>query len=226
MNVLVLAAHPDDEVLGCGGTIARLADDGARVVIAILGEGLTSRGDSREEIEEGALRSLARTAEAVGEILGAKEVRTYGLADNRFDTVPLLDIVKLLEELIREVEPETVFTQSGGDLNIDHRILYRASLTATRPTEGCSVRELFAYEVASSTEWAFQKFAPEFRPSYFVDIEATLERKIVAMEQYESELRLFPHPRSSEGIRAQARRWGTVIGVAAAEAFEPVRVLR
>jgi len=226
MSTLVLAAHPDDEVLGCGGTMARLSQDGEAVYIAILGEGITSRYRDRGEADAALLEQLHGHSQRVADMVGARRLFLRGLPDNRFDTVPLLDIVKIIEELIEELRPDVVFTQHGGDLNVDHAMLYRATLTATRPVGGCPVRRVLAYEVASSTEWAFGRFAPAFQPTVFVDIGSTLETKIQAMQCYESEARPFPHPRSPEALRAIARRWGSVSGLQAAEAFELVREIR
>ncbi len=225
-TVLVLAAHPDDEVLGCGGTIPLLARAGRDVTIAILGEGITSRHADPAEADPAELETLHATARRAGELLGAKEVVRLGLPDNRFDTLALLDVVHAVEELVERLEPSEVYVQHGGDLNVDHAVLFRATLTATRPMAGGPVERLYAYEVASSTEWAFGRFEPVFRPNVFVDIGGTLETKIAAMELYESEARRFPHPRSPEALRAQAHRWGAVAGLDAAEAFELVRELR
>ena len=226
MTTLVVAAHPDDEVLGCAGTIARLADAGEDVHIAILGEGATSRADSREAADRSEVDRLRATAEAVGAHLGAASVRVEALPDNRFDTVPMLDIAKLVERLIDDVRPEVIYTQHGGDLNVDHQAVFRAVLTATRPMLGTVVREVYGFEVGSSTEWSFQQFAPAFVPGLFVDVSQTLDRKIEAMRMYEAEVRPFPHPRSPEALRAQAMRWGAAAGVHAAEAFAVVRIVR
>jgi LmbE family N-acetylglucosaminyl deacetylase len=220
---LVIAAHPDDEVLGCGGTIRRLANEGQEVHIAILGEGITSRYDNRGEADDSLMEQLHADAHRAATLLGATNLTLHGLPDNRFDTVALLDIVKIIEELIEKIQPHTVYTQHGGDLNIDHVMLYRATLTATRPLAGCPVKRLYAYEVASSSEWAFSKFSPPFRPNVFSEIGATLETKIQAMQCYESEARPFPHPRSPDSLRAIAKRWGSTSGLQAAEAFELVR---
>jgi len=222
MKILVVAAHPDDEVLGCGGTIARLAQEGNEVYIAILGEGITSRCAQRDQADPMQVEALHERSQRVAELLGAKELFTYDLPDNRFDTIPLLDIIKIIEGLIDDLQPQVVYTQHGGDLNIDHQIVYRATLTATRPMAGGPVKTVYAYEVNSSTEWAFQRFSPVFRPNHFVDIAETLETKIQAMALYESEVRVFPHPRSPKALRAAARRWGSVVGLMAAEAFEVV----
>jgi LmbE family N-acetylglucosaminyl deacetylase len=226
MNVLVIAAHPDDEVLGCGGTIARLAQEGHSVYIAILGEGITSRYAQRDQASPDLLETLHTRSHQVAKLLGAKELILYNLPDNRFDTVPLLDIVKIIEELIEKFAPHTIYSQHGGDLNIDHTQVYRATLTATRPMTGRPVKAVHAYEVASSTEWAFQKFSPVFHPNVFVDINDTLSLKIQAMQLYESEARLFPHPRSPQALQAIAHRWGSVVGLQAAEAFELIREIR
>jgi LmbE family N-acetylglucosaminyl deacetylase len=226
MNVLVIAAHPDDEVLGCGGAIARMAQEGHSVYIAILGEGMTSRYSKREGADQELLESLHTRSRQVAMFLGAKDLFMFNLPDNRFDTVPLLDVVKVIETLIMQVEPHSVYTQHGGDLNIDHAIVYRATLAATRPMSGGPVKQVYAYEVPSSTEWSFAQFAPVFQPNVFVDISATLDMKIQAMQMYESETRLFPHPRSPEALRAIAQRWGSVAGLQAAEAFSLVRDVR
>ena len=222
-RILVVAAHPDDEVLGCGGTMARLAQAGNEVYVAILGEGITSRYDRREQADRTEVERLQARSRAVAGVLGIKDVFTFELPDNRFDTVPLLDVVKLIEEVVGKIRPDVVYTQHGGDLNVDHVITHRATLTATRPTSDCPVKAVYGYEVASSSEWAFQQFAPVFHPNVFVDIASTLEAKIRAMQAYESEARPFPHPRSPEALRAAALRWGSVVGVKAAEAFQCVR---
>ncbi len=226
MSVLVIAAHPDDEVLGCGGTLARLTADGEQVVIAILGEGMTSRYKARDAADRGRVDTLHDNARAAAAVLGVTDVRIFELPDNRFDTVPMLEVCKLVEGLIDEIKPATIYTHHPGDLNIDHGVVHRAVLTATRPMQGCPVREVLTFEVASSTEWAFGQFDPAFRPNVFVDVSATLAAKCEALSRYESELRDAPHPRSVEGVRHIAQRWGSVVGCAAAEAFELVRSLR
>lgn len=223
MKMLVLAAHPDDEVLGCGGTMARAVRRGDDVRIVILGEGITSRFDRREAADPRDLERLQSAARRAAAVLGVGPPRMHGLPDNRFDTVPLLEVVKLVEREVAEFRPDVVYTQHGGDLNIDHVVTFRATLIAARPTEGCPVRTVYAYEVASSSEWAFGQFAPEFRPQTFVDVADTLELKLAAMRAYESEDRKFPHPRSSEALRAAAARYGSQAGLAAAEAFAVVR---
>lgn len=226
MNVLVVAAHPDDEVLGCGGTMARLAQEGHNVYIAVLGEGVTSRYSLAGEADQALMARLHAQCHEAARLLGAKQVFMHNLPDNRFDTIPLLEVVKMVEGLVERLKPEVIYTQHGGDLNIDHSITYRAALTATRPICGGLVKELYAFEVPSATEWAFQQFAPSFQPNVFVDISGTLEDKIRAIEIYEGEVRPFPHPRSPEALLSIARRWGSMAGLHAAEAFQLVRSIR
>jgi len=226
MKILVIAAHPDDEVLGCGGTIRRLANEGHAVHISILGEGITSRYSQPDEADQILIQQLHARSQTVADLLGATELSMFSLPDNRFDTVALLDIAKIIEGLIDKVQPSVVYTQHGGDLNVDHVATFRATLTATRPTPSCPVKAVYSYQVASSSEWSFQQFAPVFRPSVFMDISATLETKVEAMQQYESEARAFPHPRSPEALRAAAQHYGSMVGIAAAEAFQCVRDIR
>ena len=158
--------------------------------------------------------------------MGASSVRVLGFPDQKLDAMPLLEITQAIEREIERIQPDTIFTQHGGDLNQDHVIVYRATLTATRPMAGGCVRCVYAYEVPSSTEWSFQRFAPHFQPSVFFDIADTLEVKIAAMQVYESEARDFPHPRSPRALQAIAHRWGSVVGLDAAEAFELVREIK
>lgn len=226
MNVLVVAAHPDDELLGCGGTASRLAKEGDSVFFSILGEGITSRPAKREQANLAAVRELSECSHRVAELLGVKEVSMHGLPDNRFDSLNLLDVVKIVEGLIDRWHPGAVYTHHGGDLNVDHQVVSRAVLTATRPISGHPVKELYMFEIPSSTEWAFQQLTPAFKPNVFVGIEDTLALKIEGMRLYESEHRSFPHPRSSAALTAIAQRWGSVVGKSAAEAFEAVRLIR
>jgi LmbE family N-acetylglucosaminyl deacetylase len=218
MKVLVIASHPDDEVLGCGGTMAKLAKEGHEIELLILGEGLTSRPGSATN----SLASLHSDALKSAQVLGVRDVHFENLPDNRFDGLELLDIVKKIEGHMHRFKPEWVFTQHGGDLNLDHSITFRATLTAARPLPHSSLRAIYAYEVPSSTEWAFQKIAPPFEPNLFFDISPTLSKKLEAMGCYSSEMRPFPHPRSEEALTAVARRWGSVVGTAAAEAFQVI----
>lgn len=222
----MVCAHPDDEVLGCGGTMAALATAGWEVLIATFGEGLASRYDHADSVNREAVHALQACSARAAALLGAHRVPCPVLPDNRFDKIPLLDIVKHVENVMGATRPDVVYTHHGGDLNKDHEILFRAVLTATRPTSADVVPDVYAFEVASSTEWAFQSLGCPFHANVFVDIAATIERKLEAMALYESESRTFPHPRSPEALEAAARRWGSVAGCPAAEAFELIRSIR
>lgn len=225
-SVLIVAAHPDDEVLGCGGTIARLVQNRFRVHIAILGEGITSRYADREKVNRSLVQKLHLQSHKAVQALGVKNIQLFEFPDNRFDTVPLLEVVKIIEKLVTEIQPSTIYTHHNADLNIDHQIVHRAVLTATRPIKGCPVRDIYAFEVPSSSEWSFYRAEPTFRPNVFIDISKTLKNKINAFSLYHGEVRKFPHPRSPESLRVIAKRWGSVVGVQAAEAFELIRLIK
>lgn len=223
MRVLVVAAHPDDEVLGCGGTIARLASERHSLSIAILSQGITSRHPERNEANSALVQELKDCSHKVGKMLGAGEVFLHDLPDNRFDTMPLLDIVKMIEDMVHRLEPDVVYTHHPGDLNNDHVLSHRAVVTAIRPEPAGPVKEIYAFEVPSSTEWAFGQFEPVFCPNVFVNISNTLSTKIEAMKLYDTEVRRFPHPRSPEALTALARYRGSTVGMEAAEAFALIR---
>lgn len=222
-KVLIVAAHPDDEVLGCGGTAALLNRLGARIYIAILGEGVTSRYPDRSAAPAAELSLLKTQCFACAALLGAQEPFLYDYPDNRFDTVALLDIVKTVEELVHRLEPDLILTHHGGDLNIDHALTFRAVLTAVRPQPGTPVAQLYTFHVPSATEWAHDRCGPRFSPNCFVDIAATLEQKLKAFGAYGGEGRPFPHPRSEAALRADAAYWGSVAGLPAAEPLQLVR---
>lgn len=217
-SILILAAHPDDEVLGCGGTIAKLVDEGAIVNVAFLADGVFSRlgEESAQQLELNVRRTAAQKACV---ILGVKSVSFGDFPDNRMDTIPLLDITQAVEALIAKHQPEMVFTHHAGDVNIDHRRLHDAVVTACRPQQGHPVKTLLCFEVPSSTEWQLPASAPAFMPNWFVDISTTLDRKLAALEVYADELRAWPHPRSRQGVEHLAHWRGATVGVDAAEAF-------
>ena len=225
MSILCVAAHPDDEVLGCGGTLARLAEEGKQVFVAILGEGIISRFKERDTANEGEMDRLKEVSKQVAKRLGAKDIFLKNLPDNRFDTIPILELAKIIEELVTVLKPEVIYTHHGGDLNVDHSMLNRAVLTATRPVPGCPVKQIYTFETPSSTEWSFYHGPNAFRPNVFFDITKTLDTKLQAMRMYNSEIRLFPHPRSPEALRALAQYRGSVVGLEAAEAFQLIRII-
>jgi LmbE family N-acetylglucosaminyl deacetylase len=225
-EVLVVAAHPDDEVLGCGGSIARHVDAGDHVQVLIVAEGATSRQQQRDRGQvETELSVLAFAAQKAGEILGTTGVELLDLPDNRLDSIDRLDLVKLIEEKIEGYQPQIVYTHHAGDVNIDHRRLHEAVVTACRPTPSHPVKRLLSFEVASSTEWQPTGSAPAFQPNWFVDISAQWNRKQLALEAYASEMRPWPHARSIQALEHLARWRGAQVGVEAAEAFCLLRQL-
>jgi N-acetylglucosamine malate deacetylase 1 len=218
-SLLIFAAHPDDEVLGCGGTMARYAHGGAAVRVAFIADGVSSRDAAhgaafRSEVE--ARRAAATTACGV---LGAEAVAFGDFPDNRLDTVALLDIVKFMEALLAQYQPTTVFTHHAGDLNIDHRRVQQAVETACRPLVGRSVRTVASFEVPSSTEWRMAGDSAAFVPNWFVDISPWLDHKLRALDAYAAEMREWPHPRSRRAVEYLARWRGATVGVDAAESF-------
>jgi LmbE family N-acetylglucosaminyl deacetylase len=215
--ILAAVAHPDDEVLGAGGTLARHARDGEDVHVLFLTDGVGARGSDRPAADRRA--AAARNACA---ILGAQPPRFLGFADNRLDEAPLLDVTQAIEAVIAELRPHTVYTHHSGDLNIDHVVCQRAVLTACRPMPGTTVRRIFSFEVPSSTEWNAPGGAT-FVPRRFVDISGSLATKRRALEAYAEEMRPFPHARSYEAVEALARWRGAAAGLEAAEGFDVIR---
>jgi len=223
-TVLVVAAHPDDEVLGCGGTIARHADAGDQVHVLIAAEGATSRQQyrDREQVSD-ELSALVRAAQRAGSILGAASVELLGLPDNRLDSLDRLELIKLIEVYINRYKPQIVYVHHAGDLNIDHRRLHEAVVTACRPIPGHCVTMLFTYEVPSSTDWQTPGSGPAFQPNWFIDISRQLERKMIALSEYSTEMRKWPHTRSLETLNYLAKLRGSQVGHEAAEAFHLLR---
>lgn len=220
-KVLVIAAHPDDEVLGCGGTMARHVIQGDKVKSIILAEGITSRDLTRNrDIHNEEFEILHKAALKANEILGVSNVQLLDFPDNRMDGLDLLDIVKKVEEIINEYKPDIIYTHHIGDVNIDHQQIHRAVLTAVRPIPGNHrVQDLLFFETASSTEWMTRGSAPSFQPDWYVNISETLDKKLKALEAYEYEMRDWPHARSIKALEHLSRWRGSNIGVEAAEAF-------
>jgi len=220
--ILVVAAHPDDEVLGCGGTMAKHADGGDDVHILFLSGGIGARGENLVvRRDEQARRRQA--AEAAAKIAGAHPPQFADYSDNQMDGVPLLEIIQTIETVVSEITPQIVYTHHGGDLNIDHQRTHEATLTACRPLPGSSVAQINAFEILSSTEWAAPAPGRHFVPNRFVDITAQLDRKRRALACYGEEIPPPPHARSLEAVEAQARLRGASVGVPHAEAFARLR---
>lgn len=221
MKVLTIAAHPDDEVLGAGGTMLKHAMNGDEVHVLIMATGITSRLSDKNISKKDILNieKLKSHSKKASSLLNVKKLTHNSLPDNEMDSIPLLEVVKIIEEKIEKFKPEKIYTHHYGDLNIDHRITYNAVLTACRPIK-TSVKEIVCFEIPSSTEWNYPQ---KFNPNYFVNITKQLNKKIKAMEEYKGEIRKFPHPRSSKYLRVLAEKWGAVSGNNAAEAFEIIR---
>jgi LmbE family N-acetylglucosaminyl deacetylase len=217
MKVLILSAHPDDELLGVGGTAARHVQEGDEVTMVVVSDGATSR------YEAGAEDMLRACGRAAARIVGAKELRFLGLRDQRLDAVPIIDVIKPIEAVVDELRPDLVYTHHWGDLNRDHRVVCEATLVACRPVGDSYPRRLFLFETPSSTEWSSTDPSLQFTPNHFVDITATLETKLAAMACYTTEVRPAPHPRALESLRARAQYWGQIVARPFAEAFVLVR---
>jgi len=234
MKILVIVAHPDDEILGMGGTMLKHVKQGDDVRVIFLATGITSRrGKTHQNVSnyhsdekitsamKKQIDNLRKDATRACNILKVDDLTFYDFPDNEMDSVSLLKIIKTIEGEIENTEPRRIYTHYRNDLNIDHRTVLQATLTACRPTNK-KIRDLYSFEVPSSTEW---NFPSNFSPNYFVNIDKELQKKCSAMSKYKNELKEFPHPRSIEGIKVTAKKWGTVCGKKAAEAFEVIRII-
>jgi len=220
--ILVIAAHPDDEILGCGGTMARHVLEGDTVHVVLMADGITSR----KVAEESDVADRRQYCLQALEVIGVGEVAFLGMPDNRMDQLPLLDVVQKLEQQISKFQPDIIFTHHAGDLNVDHRITHMAVMTACRPEPGCRVKEIYSFEVPSSTSWNTPTVSNAFIPSKYVEITNTLDIKMAALKFYKEEMRPFPHARSTKSVVFICHMRGASVGVEAAEAFRVERHLR
>lgn len=221
MNVLVIAAHPDDEVLMCGGTIAKHATNGDSVFVLFASDGETARFEDPSNAGAAeAVEARKAAARKAAERLGAEDPLFLGFPDNRLDSLPLLDIIKPIERAVADIRPDIVITHATGDLNIDHHLVSKAVATACRPLPGRSVRALYAAETLSASEWGLS--AP-FTPTRYVDISVHIQTKVDALKLYGGEIPPAPHARSEEAVLANARMRGAQVGLHFAEAFEVIR---
>jgi LmbE family N-acetylglucosaminyl deacetylase len=223
-KILIVAAHPDDEILGVGGTVIWHVEKGDEVSALILGEGITARYEKRQEAPQADLKSLKAMSKRAGAVLGYSDIRYLDMPDNRLDSLDFLDIVKAIEKIIIEISPETVYTHFEGDLNIDHTIAARAVITACRPIAKHPVRNILAFDTASATGWGFNSNV--FTPTVFCNIEDQIGKKIEAMRQYDTEVFEYPHPRSLEALQNRASFWGSQSGLKYAEPFQLIRKIR
>jgi LmbE family N-acetylglucosaminyl deacetylase len=225
---MIVVAHPDDELLGLGATMNRLISEfNVTTHVVILGEGITSRSDvhdrdmwANEMIHH---RQNMLSAQAA---IGYHSLSIHDFADNRFDTVALLDIIKVIEKEKNMFNPDVIFTHHGGDVNIDHQRTFEAVITSCRPMQHERVKMIVAFETPSGTEWRAASDPKHFIPNFFVTVtEEQINAKIKGMEMYDFEKRVYPHPRSPEALSIQAKRWGVSIGTDYAEAFCIIRLI-
>lgn len=221
-KILVIAAHPDDEILGCGGTIAKkIYFEKAEVNTLILSRGIASREniiDLRLEIKKN-----SNNAVRANKLLGVKKTEMLNFPDNEFDKVSHLNIVKEIEKKIVNYKPDTIYTHFSGDLNLDHQITNRAVLIATRPSGVFFVKKIYAFEICSSTDWSFNFNNNQFTPNHFEDISKTIRKKIEALKCYSSEMRKYPHSRSYLNIKNLAKLRGATVYTEFAESFVILR---
>lgn len=215
----MIAAHPDDEVLGMGGTVAKRASRGDEVAVLIVTDGSTSQYREDPRLHEILIEKRMETANCAS-MLGVQHVFYGELPDMKLDVTPHIDINRAIEDVIQEFRPSTVFTHFMGDVNKDHRMVCESTLVACRPTAEQCVKRLFFYSVPSSTEWNVQTPSTAFLPNWYEDISGECaEKKYRAMECYKTELREYPHPRSIQYLRAADLAEGNRIGLLAAESF-------
>ena len=225
-KIMIVVAHPDDELLGLGATMNKLVQQyQVKTHVVILGEGITSRSNSRNTQEwEKELAIHKKNIDDAKNHIGYHGVSVYDFPDNRFDRVDLLDIIKVVEKEKAFFDPDIIFTHHGGDVNIDHQKTFEAVITAIRPMEHEKVSTLITFETPSGTEWRASTDPKHFIPNLFIEVsELNIDAKISAMECYEFEKRKYPHPRSPEALKIQAQRWGIATGKKLAEAFTIVR---
>ena len=225
-KILVVAAHSDDETLGCGGTIAKHVAKGDSINVVFLTDGVGSRNEDCS----GATDAVARVSASIAalEVLGVSElnITSCSFPDNALDSVPLLEVVKAIESVISDIKAEVVYTHHAGDLNIDHRYAYEATMTACRPQPESSVKEIYSYEVPSSTAWVGASYGRHFKPNRYVEITDFINSKMEALMEYDEEMRIFPHARSREALEHLARYRGSQVGLLAAEAFVVERIIK
>jgi LmbE family N-acetylglucosaminyl deacetylase len=227
-RVMIVVAHPDDELLGLGATMNKLIiEKDITSHVVILGEGITSRSDKRDADKwKQELETHKKNILAAQTAIGYHSVSIYEFPDNRFDTVALLDIIKVIEKEKDQFSPDVIFTHHGGDLNIDHQLIFEAVITASRPMSHESVKTIITFETPSGTEWKASSDPRNFIPNLFFSVsEENINAKIIGMESYKYEKRKYPHPRSPEALKIQAQRWGIAVGTEYAEAFQIIRMI-
>jgi LmbE family N-acetylglucosaminyl deacetylase len=219
VRILVVAAHPDDEVIGAGGTIARHVAHGDEVYWCVVTQAHSPRWPEDTQAE------ARRQVYEVQQALGIKEVFLCGFPTVELNTVPYIDLCSALQRVVDRVRPEVVYTTPRDDINQDHRIVYEATLVASRPLPESPIRRLLCYEIGTTSRFGLPAGSTGFIPNVFVDIAPYLNIKLDAMSRYQAELREYPHPRSLEGLRLLAKERGLSVGLEAAECFQLIREL-
>ena len=224
MNVLVVAAHPDDEVLGMGGTIAKLHDEGHKITLLIVTDGSSAQYRGNEHLAK-IIEEKKKETKKSADILGIDNIIYGELPDMRLDATEHIDVNNVIEKTVEQIDPDVVFTHFYADVNVDHQMVYRSVLVACRPLPGRRLKGLLLFNTPSSTEWAPQQTNSVFCPNYYVDISSTSKRKYTAMQQYAAEIREYPHPRSIEYLKVNDAATGLKVGLEKAEAFMIARYL-
>ena len=217
-DIIVIAAHPDDEILGCGGTILKHISEGDSVRVIFICDGESARILDKEKIKK-----RYQTAKSVSKTLGCHDPIFLDYPDNQLDTISLLEIVKKVEKSIESFQPNIVYTHHFGDLNIDHQITHRAVITACRPQPDFCVKEIYSFEILSATHWQSLSMENAFNPNYFIDVNEFMDSKMRALQCYDSEMRDYPHARSYKTVESLAKFRGSLAGLMAAEAFVVLR---
>lgn len=220
MNILIIAPHPDDEILGCGGTIAKHIANGNDVFVAIVTKGCKPlfSDDSVEQVRE-----ECREADAY---LGVRKTIFMDFPASMLEEVPRYKLNEAFIKLIQDIKPEMVYLPHRGDMQLDHKMTVDAAMVALRPKYKHTVKKIYAYETLSETGWDVPNVENEFIPTSYNDIYGFLDKKIEAMKIFKSQIAEYPNPRSVESIKALAIYRGTTVGVKAAEAFVVLREIR
>ena len=224
-KILAVVAHPDDEALGCLGTLLHFRNKGYKVKVIFMSDGESSRKLSSLKKKK-LINTRANQAKLVSKKSKFIKPEFFNFPDNRLDTIPLLTIVKKLEKEIKIFKPSIIFTHFENDLNIDHQIIYKAVITASRPLSKTFVRKIYSFEIPSSTDFSLSRRSKKiFNPNFFVEVEKTIKNKLDLLKIYKDEIKKWPHPRSLKSIKNLSMHRGSQIGKKYAEAFILVREL-
>ena len=216
-KILIIVAHPDDEVLGCGATIAKYTKNGDEVQVVFIADGFSSRpNDGNRDL----------VAKQVAEILNCNCPIFLNFPDNQLDSIPLLKIINKIERVIADYQPNIIFTHHFGDLNIDHQLTHKAVMTACRPQPNFCVKEIYSFETLSATHWQSSSMSNTFNPNYFINVSGFMDKKIEALQRYDKEMKKPPHVRSFDSVNNLSKLRGNLVGIESAEAFCVERMIK